>query len=105
MDPNWESRSEEKEWANEKQKLDNARKLRGIYFIDPEDGEHKETIKNARRQLEVQMKAAMLCKKETRFQKQSMRVLWKLTNQQESVWNHLYRKIMKITSQAKDTFR
>ena len=28
----------------------------------------------------------------TRFQKQSMRALWKLMSQQESVWNHLYRK-------------
>ena len=31
------------EWALEKPKLDNARKLRGIYFIDPEGGEYKET--------------------------------------------------------------
>ena len=26
-------------WSHEKSKLDNARKLRGIYFIDPEDKE------------------------------------------------------------------
>ena len=32
-------------WANEKQTLDNAPRLRGIYFIDSEDGEYKETIK------------------------------------------------------------
>ena len=32
---------------------DNARKLRGIYFIDPEDTEFKETIKNARKKLET----------------------------------------------------
>ena len=38
-------------WSNEKPKLDNARRLRGIYFIDPEDKEFKETIKNARRKL------------------------------------------------------
>ena len=30
-------------WKN--QKLNNARKLRDIYLIDLEDGEHKETIK------------------------------------------------------------
>ena len=30
---------ENKEWANEKPKLDKARRTRGIYFIDPEDGE------------------------------------------------------------------
>ena len=34
---------EKQEWANEKPELDNARNLRGIYFIDPEDGEYKET--------------------------------------------------------------
>ena len=28
-------------------------KLRGIYFIDPEDKEFKETIKNARKKLET----------------------------------------------------
>ena len=43
-------------------KLDNARRLRGIYFIDPEDKEFKETIKNARRKLETPMAPAMLCK-------------------------------------------
>ena len=31
--------------ANEKPKLDNARKLRGVYFIHPEDGEYKEAPK------------------------------------------------------------
>ena len=40
MDPNWESRSEErkKEWANEKPELDNARRMRGTHFIDPRQG-------------------------------------------------------------------
>ena len=33
------------DWAKEKSKLDNARRLRAIYFISPEDGECKETIK------------------------------------------------------------
>ena len=40
---------EKHKWAIEKQKPDNARRLRGIYFIDPEDKEFKETIKNARK--------------------------------------------------------
>ena len=31
--------------------------------------------------------------------KQSVRALWKPMNQQETVWNRLYRKITKITSQ------
>ena len=41
---------EKRKWSNEKIHLENARKLRGIYFIDPEDKEFKETIKNAREQ-------------------------------------------------------
>ena len=38
---------EKHKWAMEKPKFDNAGRLRGIYFIDPEDKEFKETIKNA----------------------------------------------------------
>ena len=34
-----------KQWAFEKPKLDNARKLRGIYYVDPDDREFKETMK------------------------------------------------------------
>ena len=44
-------------WAIKKPKLDNARQLRGIFFIEPEDEEFKHTMKNARRKL-----AAMPCK-------------------------------------------
>ena len=50
------------EWAIEKPKFDNARRLRGIYFIDPEDMEFKKIIKNARRKLETPMAPAMPCK-------------------------------------------
>ena len=53
---------ERQKWSHEKPKLDNARKLRGIYFIDPEDKEFKETIKNARKKLETPMAPAMPCK-------------------------------------------
>ena len=53
---------EKQKWSEEKIRLDNARKLRGIYFIDPEDKEFKETNKNARKKLETPMAAAMLCK-------------------------------------------
>ena len=42
-------RKEKQKWTIEKPKLDNARKLRGIYFIDPEDAEFKETMKNAQK--------------------------------------------------------
>ena len=53
---------EKQKCSNEKPKLDNARRLRGIYFIDPEDKEFKETIKNARKKLETPMVPAMPCK-------------------------------------------
>ena len=42
---------EKQKWSEEKLHLENARKLRGIYFIDPEDKEFQETIKNARKKL------------------------------------------------------
>ena len=53
---------EKQKWAEEKIHLDNARKLQGIYFIDPEDKEYKETIKNARKKLETSVAPAMPCK-------------------------------------------
>ena len=53
---------EKQKWSNEKLHLENARKLRGIYFIDPEDKENKETIKNARKKLETSVAPAMRCK-------------------------------------------
>ena len=49
-------------WAIEKPKLDNARQLRGIFFIEPNGEESKLAIKAARRKLEVPMPAAMPCK-------------------------------------------
>ena len=53
---------EKQKWSNEKLHLENARKLRGIYFIGPEDKEFKETIKNARKKLETSVAPAMPCK-------------------------------------------
>ena len=53
---------EKQKWSNKKLHLENARKLRGIYFIDPEDKEFKETIKNARKKLETSVAPAMPCK-------------------------------------------
>ena len=49
-------------WSHEKLHLDNARKLREIYFIDNEDKEFKETIMDARKKLETPMAPAMPCK-------------------------------------------
>ena len=53
---------EKQKWSDEKLHLENARKLQGIYFIDPEDTEFKETIKNARKKLETSVAPAMPCK-------------------------------------------
>ena len=53
---------EKQKWSEEKIHLDNARKLRAIFFIDPEDTEFKETIKNARKKLETSVAPAMPCK-------------------------------------------
>ena len=49
-------------WYEEKIHFDNARKLRGIYFVNPEDTDFKETIKNAREKLEISVAPAMPCK-------------------------------------------
>ena len=53
---------EKQKWSDEKLHLENARKLRGIYFIDPEDKVYKETIKNARKKLETSVALAVPCK-------------------------------------------
>ena len=55
-------RKEKQKWAIEKPKFDNARNLCGIYFIDLDDGEFKDIMKNVRRKLEVPMPATMPCK-------------------------------------------
>ena len=56
------SEAKSKSGLSKKPKLDNSRKLRGIYFSDPPDEEVKGIMKNARRKLEVPMPAAMLCR-------------------------------------------
>ena len=53
---------ERQKWSHERPKLDNARKLREIYFVDPDDKELKETIKNARKKLETPVAPAVPCK-------------------------------------------
>ena len=99
---------EKQKWSEEKLHLENARKLRGIFFIDPEDTEFKETIKNARKKLETSVAPAMPCKimkicggvHPTKL-RQNLRVFWKLMNPQECVWEIRYRIIMKTILQEK----
>ena len=50
---------ERRHWAFEKPKLDNARKLRGVYYIDPDDMEFTDTMKNARKVLKMPLESAM----------------------------------------------
>ena len=52
---------EKQKWSNEKLHLENARKLRGIYFIDPEDKEFKKTMKDARNKLETPVAPVLPC--------------------------------------------
>ena len=105
---------EKQKWSNEKPKLDNARRLRGIYFIDPEDKEFKETIKNARKKLETPMAPAMPCKTSKKskhgrpvarpmISNQNLRVSWKPVNPQDCVWKNLYRIIMRTILQERVT--
>ena len=53
---------EKHKWSDEKPRFDSARKLRVFCFIDPDDREFKETIKNARKKLETPIAPAMPCK-------------------------------------------
>ena len=87
-------RKEKQKWATEKPKLDNARKLRGMYFIDPDDEQFKNIMTNARGQLEIPMPAAMPCK-------------LKVTSTGRPVahaWKDLLTRFMKIILHEKDQF-
>ena len=55
------NREEKQKWTIEIPQLDNAKRLRGIYFIDPKDEDFKNIMQNALRKLEVPMPAAMPC--------------------------------------------
>ena len=65
-------KKKKEDWALEKPKQDNARKLSGTCFIDPENAEYKETMKNAKK-LEIPVEAAMPCKMGTRKRLRKLR--------------------------------
>ena len=79
-------------------------------LVAQEDEEYKETIKNARRKLEVHMDAAMPCKMKTKCLTCSPESEAKpdapnnvpktknLMNPQDSEWNHLYQKVTKTNN-------
>ena len=73
---------EKQEWAKEKPKLDNARKLKGIYFIDPDDTEYSEIFKNAKKKkLARPMAPAVPCKRD----KQQSSIV--KTNVEQTKWS------------------
>ena len=99
---------EKQKWSEEKIHLENARKLRGIYFIDREDTEFKETIKNARKKLETSVALAMPCKimkncgsGASNKIKTKLACILEAENPQECVWEIRYRIIMKTILQEK----
>ena len=105
---------EKQKWSHEKLHRDNARKLRGIYFIDPEDKEFKETIRNARKIGKHQWLPPCLARSARTIRigrlmvnpirsNQNLRVFWKPVNLQDCVWENLYRIILKTILQEKET--
>ena len=68
-----------KNWIGQKEKpkRDHARRLRGIYFIDPDDREYSEILKNARRKLERPMSPVMPCERHTSIVKTTMKRVFK----------------------------
>ena len=100
--------------SHEKPKLDNARRFRGIYFIDPEDKEFKETIRKARKNWKHQRLALCLARHARKARKertvarlmissQNLRVSWKPVNPPDCIWENLYRIIMKTILQEEGT--
>ena len=90
-------RKEKQKWAIEKPKLDSARRLRGIFFIEFDDEEFKRIMKNARRKLEIPMPAAMLCRLQLNLwqictTRRNMLLLLKPTNLWGYTWKGLWEK-------------
>ena len=56
------NKKERRHGAAEPLELDSARRLRGIHFIDSDDLQVKDTMKSARKKLELPVESSMLCK-------------------------------------------
>ena len=105
-------RKEKQKWATEKPKLDSARRLRGIYFIDPADEEFRETVKKTRGQ-SWKFRCQQQCFARSREERtgklvtflmlarQNTHALLKPTNLRESVWKELCTNIMKTILQER----
>ena len=112
-------KKEKQEWAIEKPKLENARNMRGICSIDPNDEEYNHVMKNARKKLETPMADPMPCRRSEssrvtravnlkepkhlrKIEREDSTALWKPMNPKDPEWNLSRGKIMKTTLQAKD---
>ena len=105
---------EKQKWSNEKLHLENARKLRGIYVIDLEDKDFKETILDARKNWKHQWLPLCFTRQARRVSMErpvarlmisslNLRVSWKPVNPQDCVWKNLYRIIMRTILQERVT--
>ena len=93
-------RKEEQKWAIEKPKLEHARRLRRISFIDPDDEEFKNIMKNARWPCKIQReKYKETCR--VGIARQNTLALLRPMNLRGSAWKDLLTKIMKTTLQLK----
>ena len=104
-------RREKQKSAVEKPKLDNARKLRGIYFIDHQMNNSR--ILKKRRKFEVPLPAAMPAEPDVKstgrrvalwiIGRQNTHASLKPTNPRESVWKELFIKVMSIILWKKES--
>ena len=105
---------ERQKWSNEKPKLDNAGRLRGIYFIDPEDKEFREPLRMLARNWKHQWLPLCFARQARRvsmgspvvrpmISNQILRVSWKPVNPQDCAWKNLYQIITRTILQEKGT--
>ena len=107
---------EKQKWSHEKLHLDNARKLRGIYFIDPEDKEFKGDhprmlVRNwkhqwlplcfARSARTIRIVGMVVNPMKTKSKICVYSGSW--VNLQDCVWENLYQIVMKTILQEKET--
>ena len=93
-------RKEKQKWAIEKPKLENARRLRGLYFIDPDDIEFMRKMKilveswkfRCQQQCLVEFNFNSTGKFVAQLDnaRRNMPALLKPTNLRESVWKDLF---------------
>ena len=107
-------RKEKPKWAIEKLKLDNARKLSGIYFIDPGDGEFKDIMKKRVKSWKIRGYPQRLAKFNEistgglvalkRSARQNTPALSRPINLRGSAWKDLFTSITKIILQKRNGF-